>query len=283
MIYTGNSGSKKYSRLWKGGLSLATVASLLTILQYFEITPRNLITYFKPGTDSQPNKVFICNPIQKKHYVKRKREMSDVQRRFKSLRKSCKRNVPVAVCVTGKPGYGKTQFALEFAWVSREKSAVVATLNATNESTLFDSYIDLWDKLKDGNDKRKRNELHSLKEVSQEVKLKLERHPGWVIVIDNLSAGVRSLWETYCPKPGSSDWGEGFILVTGTDCCAVVGEDHSDHVKLGEMAKEDAIHLLKVMSSIDEDSKAKIFQSVARYVLFPICTVMFHNYPVPLN
>ena len=134
-------------------------------------------------------------------YQSRKSEVREIKNKFKLLRKKNGKDVTVAVYLTGRPGYGKTQLAREFGkefyrsnrgWFF--KNLVVGTLDATSSTTLLQSYILLatdlgctmelkaLEGLSGGTD-----ELQGLKILSSAVRKELKKRPGWLFIVDNLS------------------------------------------------------------------------------------------------
>ena len=135
-------------------------------------------------------------------YQSRKSEVREIMNKFKLLRKRNGKGLSVAVYVTGRPGYGKTQLAREFGKEFYRqnrgrffKNLVVGTLDATSSTTLLQSYttlaIDLGctSELKALEDiLGRKGELHGLGILSSAVKKELKKRPGWLIMVDNLSS-----------------------------------------------------------------------------------------------
>lgn len=135
-------------------------------------------------------------------YQSRKSEIREIKNKFKLLRKRNGKGLSVAVYVTGRPGYGKTQLAREFGkefyrqnkgWFF--KNLVVGTLDASSSSTLLQSYITLAIDLGCTSELKalegllgRKGELQGLGILSSAVKKELKKRPGWLIVVDNLSS-----------------------------------------------------------------------------------------------
>ena len=135
-------------------------------------------------------------------YQSRKSEVREIKNKFKLLRKRNGKGLSVAVYVTGRPGYGKTQLAREFGkefyrlnrgWFF--KNLVVGTLDATSSTTLLQSYVTLAIDLGCTSELKalegllgRKGELQGLGILSLAVKKELKKRPGWLIVVDNLSS-----------------------------------------------------------------------------------------------
>ena len=135
-------------------------------------------------------------------YQSRKSEVCEIKNKFKLLRKRNGKGLSVAVYVTGRPGYGKTQLAREFGkefyrsnrgWFF--KNLVVGTLDATSSTTLLQSYITLATDLGCTSDVKAlegllggKGELQGLSILSSAVKKELKKRPGWLIIVDNVSS-----------------------------------------------------------------------------------------------
>ncbi len=137
----------------------------------------------------------------------RKHDVQKLQALFKSLRKQNRGNVAVAVYVTGRPGFGKTQLAREFgkAYYHRHRGFLfrklfVGTLNASSKHTFLQSYITLALELGCGSELKalenlsgRKGELQSLELLSAAVRRELRHRPGWLLIVDNLSSDVKSV------------------------------------------------------------------------------------------
>ena len=137
-------------------------------------------------------------------YQSRKSEVREIKNKFKLLRKRNGKGLSVAVYVTGRPGYGKTQLAREFGkefyrsnrgWFF--KNLVVGTLDATSSTTLLQSYITLaidlgctleLKALEGLLDRKGELRIQGLSILSSAVKKELKKRPGWLILVDNLSS-----------------------------------------------------------------------------------------------
>lgn len=143
-------------------------------------------------------------------FQSRKHDVRKLQSLFKLLRKQERGNVAVAVYITGRPGFGKTQLAREFGNTYYHqkrgylfKNLVVGTLNASSKHTFLQSYIALALELGCGaelkaleNFSGRKGELQSLELLSATVRRELRRRPGWLLVVDNLSSDVKSVHES---------------------------------------------------------------------------------------
>lgn len=139
-------------------------------------------------------------------YQSRKSEVREIKNKFKLLRKRNGKGLSIAVYLTGRPGYGKTQLAREFGkefyrsnrgWFF--KNLVVGTLDATSSTTLLQSYITLAIDLGCTSELKvlegllgRKGELQGLGILSSAVKKELKKRPGWLIVVDNLSSDQES-------------------------------------------------------------------------------------------
>lgn len=135
-------------------------------------------------------------------YQSRKSEVHKIKNKFKLLRKRNGKGLSVAVYITGRPGYGKTQLAREFGkefyrsnrgWFF--KNLVVGTLDATSSTTLLQSYITLASDLGCISELKalegllgRKGELQGLSILSSAVKKELKKRPGWLIIVDNVSS-----------------------------------------------------------------------------------------------
>ena len=135
-------------------------------------------------------------------YQSRKSEIREIKNKFKLLRKKNGKDVTIAVYLTGRPGYGKTQLAREFGrefyrsnrgWFF--KNLVVGTLDASSSTTLLQSYILLATDLGCTTELKAlegllggKGDLQGLKILSSAVRKELKKRPGWLIIVDNLSS-----------------------------------------------------------------------------------------------
>lgn len=214
------------------------------------------ITYI----DEEQKRVCELNPQQKLFYQSRKREVHLLSDKFNSIRKKYETG-PIAVYVTGKPGIGKTQLAIEYAKQKCVDTMVVASIDATDEQTFLTSYKDLLYQLE-----HKHSEAKTLEEVCREVRPKLKENSGWLIIIDNLSTSSLVVSEgqkklplrSICPQPGDVNWGTGQVLITTSDKSLVQLRGPADTVELGPMDSECAISLLRSVSECEgQDTEAE--------------------------
>ncbi len=156
------------------------------------------------------DKSILLLPQKPSHsFQSRKRDVRRLQSMFKSLRKQNRGNVAVAVYITGRPCFGKTQLAREFGntYYQRNKgfffkNLFVGTLNASSKHTFLQSYVTLALELGCGaelkaieNFSGKKGELQSLELLSAAVRRELKHRPGWLLVVDNLSSDVKPVGE----------------------------------------------------------------------------------------
>ncbi len=156
------------------------------------------------------DKSILLLPQKPSHsFQSRKSDVRRLQSMFKSLRKQNRGNVAVAVYITGRPCFGKTQLAREFGntYYQRNKglffkNLFVGTLNASSKHTFLQSYVTLALELGCGaelkaieNFSGQKGELQSLELLSAAVRRELKHRPGWLLVVDNLSSDVKSVGE----------------------------------------------------------------------------------------
>ena len=159
---------------------------------------------------STDRSVLLLPPKPSHSLQSRRTEIRKLDALFKSLRKRNRSAVPVAVYVTGRPGYGKTQLAREFGkeYYKKKKgfffkNLFVGTLNAASKSSFLQSYITMALelgcaaelKVLEGLSGRK-GELQSLELLTATVRKELKKRPGWLLIVDNLSSDVNPSVQT---------------------------------------------------------------------------------------
>lgn len=83
--------------------------------------------------------------------------------------------------ITGLPGIGKTQTAIEYAYRYRDQYAAGFWLNAESRDSLLSGYVSIADRL-ELPDRAEKN----LDRVAESVRWWLESNSGWLIILDNV-------------------------------------------------------------------------------------------------
>ena len=126
---------------------------------------------------------------------------------FRALRRANGKDTTVGIYISGRPGFGKTQLAREYGRLHFQtnkgrlfKKLVVATLNATSQSSFLHSYITLAKELELMDEVRAldnfsglKGEVHALELLSAAVRKELRKRPNWLLIVDNVSSDVVSI------------------------------------------------------------------------------------------
>ena len=136
------------------------------------------------------------------YFHPRQAELTNINLKFEALRKqNGTQQKTVVLYIVAPPAYGKTQLARHYAtkYFARNvrqyffKSLVVAAVDASSESSLYNSYKSLADELKLP---QEFHESYSPKEgllvVARAIAAELkDRQQGWLLILDNLTLEVK--------------------------------------------------------------------------------------------
>lgn len=136
------------------------------------------------------------------YFHPRQAELTNISLKFEALRKqNGTQQKTVVLYIVAPPAYGKTQLARHYAkkYFARNvrqyffKSLVVAAVDASSESSLYNSYKSLADELKLP---QEFHESYSTKEgllvVARAIAADLKnRQQGWLLILDNLTLEVK--------------------------------------------------------------------------------------------
>lgn len=167
---------------------------------------------------AKDNTIFLPPPMPTHYHQLRKREMTEIHKMFQSLRKANGKTATIGVYIVGRPGFGKTQLAREYGKTHFQsgkgrifRKLVVATLNATSQSSFLHSYIKLAMELNLVEEVRAldhflglKGDLHALELLSAAVRKELRKRPDWLLIIDNLSSEVMSINRPTATSSGSA-------------------------------------------------------------------------------
>jgi len=179
--------------------------------------------------------------------------------------------------IVGVAGSGKTTLAL---WYANEyekafytknnkekKHTVIFKLNAENIEELNHSYSELAKRLGV-------NSEQSLDSIINEVNLKLEKYPGWLLIFDNVKNAVSyQLIKKYFPEKRIGHTGR--IIITSQDLNLNLDAQHIINVSNGA-PKEAAFRFLKNHISIDNPENAyKLVEYIDSLPLSLIVATLF--------
>ena len=178
---------------------------------------------------AKDNTIFLPPPMPTHYHQLRNREMAEIQKMFQSLRKANGKVATIGVYIVGRPGFGKTQLAREYGKRHFQsgkghffRKLVVATLNATSQSSFLHSYIKLAMELNLVEEVRAldnflglKGDLHALELLSAAVRKELRKRPGWLLIIDNLSSEVMSINRPIATDGGSTQTNSALPLSEG--------------------------------------------------------------------
>ena len=130
--------------------------------------------------------------------IKRQTELMNISSKFESLRQQGDaQEKTVVVYIVGPPAYGKTQLARQFAeeYYAKNKRSyifrtlVVASVDATSELSLLESYQSLASKLHvPGSYSMEESLLILSTAIAAELK---NRQHGWLLILDNLTLQLK--------------------------------------------------------------------------------------------
>ena len=148
--------------------------------------------------------------------------------------------------LSGMGGIGKTQLALQYAYLHLTEYKAVCWINAANEPTVQGSISNF---LLSQGDMPENRRPENLRETFLDY---LDRHTGWLLIYDNAEYGTPEgyqMLEHYFP----GDCAKGNILLT-TRCRAAFGEAVQMEVAL--FTEDEAVLFLQRRSGFDEDPYA---------------------------
>ena len=232
------------------------------------------------GIKQLDERVLSDLPSKPSHFFQpRKKEVRELEEKFRTLEKTNPGNVAKTVYITGDPATGKTQLASEYgrkffeSSKHKNKKLFVGRLSGDNYSNFLQSYLQVAHDLscvKEETEKaiesHQLDELASLRMVSKHVKKALRERTGWLLIIDGLSLDEKLVKElcSFWPQPNDENWGKGCVLVTTQDH-APTGSSIAILDLRGGMSEKDAVKLLtRVSGCSDEEGTVELVNSLDR-------------------
>ncbi|XP_022792247.1 uncharacterized protein LOC111331406 [Stylophora pistillata] len=211
--------------------------------------------------------------------IRRTNDIKRLMEKLKDLQDATHDQQTVStVYISGTPGCGKTQLARqlgqEFFATSRDSHGLtfVATINAESIETIATSYITLGKHL--GITEYSLTKLETSRrerppETIQYLKLlimkRVRKFSKWLIIADNVDQlnAVRR----FLPQTSSKEWGHGQVLFTTQNGSSIpCNAKHTYHESFSQgMEEDEAVNLLKSVSQIADEEKAKQVVKVLEY------------------
>ena len=195
------------------------------------------------GTDPSANlKEKFIIPYQKNdQFTGRKAFLADLHTR---LSKEISQESSHRVVLFGLGGVGKTQLALEYAYIHKDNYENVFWISAVSNATLLTSFQEI------ANRSGCIGETAALEpsDIAAKVLSWLNAQKKWLLVIDNLDND--SVVEKYLPYPSSS---KHTLITTRNMHCDI----SADKLEVGVLDLDDASDLLLTRSKIDVTAKVR--------------------------
>ena len=220
-------------------------------------------------------------PSKPSHSFQPRKEVRELEEKFRNLEKSNPGNVAKTVYITGGPATGKTQLASEYARGFFEsnkhnKKLFVGRLSADSYSNFLQSYLQVAHDLSCVKEETEKaissgiddfkDELASMRMLSRHVKKALRERPGWLLIIDGLSLdeGLVKELRPFWPQPNDENWGKGCVLLT-TQGHTPTGSSIAIMDLRRGMSEKDAVELLTRESGCsDKEGAVELVNSLDR-------------------
>ena len=187
---------------WIHAQDYITAVSTTVVVLILTYVPWTNMQHYIQNVRADMNVQSLLVTPEPAYFHPRQAELTNITLKFEALRKqNGTQQKTVVLYIVAPPAYGKTQLARHYAkkYFARNvrqyffKSLVVAAVDASSESSLYNSYKSLADELKLP---QELHESYSTKEgllvVARAIAADLKnRQQGWLLILDNLTLEVK--------------------------------------------------------------------------------------------
>jgi tetratricopeptide (TPR) repeat protein len=188
--------------------------STVLVLTVAVVAAMTLTGYIHP--DRMTKKIVLLSSLPRHHILDRKDKLTEIQHQFLRLRSDHDRKV-VAVNVVGIPGSGKTVLAVKYCDHYKSGYSIVLPLNLHSLEALHSSLVLVTRHNHSGLpfDEQAATSAtkQSILQLLQRLHSLLKEAPSWLIHVDGFGTLFDPL-PSFFPLPGSTDWGNGSLIIT---------------------------------------------------------------------